>query len=38
MTPSTAFDGTKVFGYTYQALGPPLSGDMVRGARATSTH
>jgi hypothetical protein len=38
MTPSTAFDGNKVFGYTYQALGPPLSGDMVRAGRAASAH
>jgi hypothetical protein len=34
MTNSPAFDGNKVFGYTYQALGSPLSGDMVRAGRA----
>jgi hypothetical protein len=38
MTPSTAFDGNKVFGYTYQALGPPLNGDMVRAGRAAGAH
>jgi hypothetical protein len=38
MTSSSAFDGNKVFGYTYQALGQPLSGDMVRAARAASAH
>jgi len=36
MTSSPAFDGTKVSGYTYQALGPPLSGDMVRAERASA--
>jgi hypothetical protein len=34
MSSSPAFDDKKVAGYTYQALGPPLSGDMVRAARA----
>lgn len=29
-----AFKGTKLTGYTYQALGAPLSGDMVRASRA----
>lgn len=29
-----ALKGIKLTGYTYQALGPPLSGDMVRAARA----
>lgn len=38
MSSSPAFDGSKVFGYTYQALGPPLSGDMVRAGRAASAH
>lgn len=38
MNSSPAFDGNKVFGYTYQALGPPLSGDMVRAGRAASGH
>lgn len=36
MTSSSAFDGTKVFGYTYAALGPPLSGDLVRAARGAA--
>jgi hypothetical protein len=34
MSTSPAFDGNRVMGYTYRALGPPLSGDMVRAARA----
>ena len=38
MTSSAAFDGSKVFGYTYQALGSPLSGDMVRAGRAATAH
>lgn len=37
MSGSPAFDDKKVSGYTYQALGPPLSGDMVRAGRAAQS-
>jgi hypothetical protein len=34
MTMSPAFDGDQTFGYTYKAIGPALSGDAIRAARA----
>lgn len=36
MSNSPAFDGNKVFGYTYKALAAPLDGDAIRAQRAAA--
>ena len=36
MSNSPAFDGSKVFGYTYRALAAPLDGDVIRAQRAAA--